>query len=54
MTIPAPFHVKHGGRRDAMAVKPRPPLSPEAFQALTGVSDDTLARLAAYVKLLGK
>ena len=37
-----------------MAVKPRPPLSPEAFQALTGVSDDTLARLAAYVELLGK
>ena len=37
-----------------MAVKPRPPLSPEAFQALTGVCDDTLARLAAYVELLGK
>ncbi len=37
-----------------MAVKPRPPLSPEAFQALTGVSDDTLARLAAHVELLGK
>ena len=37
-----------------MAVEPRPPLSPEAFQALTGVSDDTLARLAAYVELLGK
>jgi len=37
-----------------MAVEPRPPLSPEAFQALTGVSDDTLARFAAYVELLGK
>ncbi len=37
-----------------MAVKPRPPLSPEAFKALTGVSDDTLARLAAYMEVLGK
>ncbi len=37
-----------------MAVKPHPALSPEGFQALTGVSDETLARLAAYVDLLGK
>jgi 16S rRNA (guanine527-N7)-methyltransferase len=37
-----------------MAVKPRPALSPEGFQDLTGVSDETLARLTAYVELLGK